>query len=221
MRRCALRVPSGAAVLAGLLSCAAGLSAWADTISFTHEDFTLTPVFNNVTSFSFSIDVAGTLAPGAYVNPTLNGVQYAVVGVLTDDTPSGFPGFNLQRTIGGAEFYAQGSSLEFVIAAGANLADGVQITEFVSFTFNGREVDTGRYHPALLAFSQDGSGSIRNSNNFGGINVTTNQLVDVDFGEEYIVDLAFVPTLVPVPVPAVGWVLWPMLGLLGWMRRRR
>ena len=70
----------------------------------------------------------------------------------------------------------------------------------IVFEFNGREVGTGRYHPALVQLNADGTGRIQNSNNFGGINPGSGELVDVDFGEEYITDLTFSPatlTLIP------------------------
>ena len=204
--------------LVAVLLCSKVVPVLADTISFTHEDFLLTSVFNDVTEFSFSIEIDGTLAPGSYSNPALLGVQYSVLGVLTENTPSGFPGFNLQRTIGGEAFYTQGSSLDFVISASANLSDGVQITEFVEFNFDGREEGTGRYHPPLLVFAQDGTGSIRNSNNTGGINPGSGQEVNVGFGEEYIVDLSFESTI--IPVPAAAWLFGSALGLLGWLRSR-
>jgi len=205
-------------VLAVTWLLAVSLPAWSDTITFSDDDFSLTPVFNDVTSFAFSIEVAGTLTAGSYINPTLTGIQYLVQGVLSEVTPSGFPGFLLERTIGGAEFYAQGSSLSFIIAAWADLSDGVQITEFAEFTFNGREVNTGRYHPPLLVFDQTGTGSIRNSDNSGGINPGSGEEVNVDFGAEYIVDLSFTPAV--VPIPAAAWLFGSALGLLVWLRRK-
>jgi hypothetical protein len=207
-----------------LINCLSGLlivtasNALADTISFSHDDFTLTPVFNSLTAFNFSIEVDGALAPGSYTNPVLLGVDYSVNGVLTEATPSGFPSFNLVRTIGGSEIYLQGSSLEFVISAAADFSDGLQITEFETFIFDGREVDTGRYHPALLQFGQNGTDSIRNSNNSGGINPGSGEVVNVDFGDEYIVDLSFQPAL--VPIPATFWLFGSAIGLLGWLRLR-
>ena len=180
-------------------------SAW--ELSFEDADFARSPQFSNVTTFTFRIEIAGALQPGSYSNPALQGVQYNVFGQLAPGTPSGFPGFDLQRTIGGAEFYAQGSSLEFEIAANADLSDGLQLSELAGpdpvLVFNGREVNTGRYHPALLQLNSDGTGSIRNSNNSGGVNPATNQVVDVDFGEEYITNLSFDPTALQIG-PAVA-----------------
>ena len=68
----------------------------------------MNPTFNNVQTFSFSIDIAAPLAVGAsYVDPVLNGVSYNVFGVLNDLTPSGLGAFNLVRLITGPDFYAQ------------------------------------------------------------------------------------------------------------------
>lgn len=203
---------AAALVLAGLL--AAPLTH-AFVITFSHTDFTTTPTFSNAQTFAFHIDVAGPLAPGVYLNPGLNAVEYSVFGTLAPGTPSGFPAFNLVRSIGGAEFYTQGSSLAFEIAAGANLADGLQVAELTGagtvFEFNGREVGTGRYHPPVLRLEAGGGGSIRNSNNTGGMNPSTMAVVDVDFGEEYVTLLAYDPQLtIAAPVPLPG-----ALALLG------
>ena len=117
-------------------------------------------------------------------------------GFLTT-TPSGFPAFSLERTIAGDEFYDQGSSLEFEIQWGADLSDGLQVSELAGtgtvFRFNGREVDTGRYHRSLVELNADGTGRILNSNNTGGINPGSLRVVDVDFGEEYATELTFDP----------------------------
>ena len=59
----------------------------------------------------------------------------------------------------------------------------------IVFSFNGREVGNGRFHPALLQLNADGSGTIQNSNNI----VTEVPLQQVAFGEEYITDLQFDP----------------------------
>ncbi len=102
------------------------------------------------------------------------------------------------------------------------LTDGVQIAELVGtnivFTFNGREVGNGRFHPALLELDADGTGRIQNSNNV----IVENPLQEVDFGEEYITDLMFDPgntTLIaaapvpPVPNRGGGGGAWSPLGM--------
>ena len=213
--------------------CMGVTPAQAFVISFEAADFGVNPTFSNVQNFSFSIDIAGPLTAGAsYINPVLNGVNYQVFGTL-GTTPSGFPGFNLVRAIGGAEFYSQGSSLTFGVSAFADLSDGLQVSELVGvdpvFLFDGREVGTGRYHPALFQLNADGTGSIRNSNNMGGINPGSGQVVNVGFGDEYITELSFNAnelTLAPaqttaIPEPSTGL---PLLALgflgLGVMARR-
>jgi hypothetical protein len=122
---------------------------------------------------------------------------------LEPGTPSGFPAFALERDIDGSEFYAQGSSLSFNISASANLTDGLQMSELDGsgsvFVFNGREVDTGRYHPSLFELNAGGSGLIRNSNNMGGINPGSNEEVNVQIGEEYVTELMFSPSLTIAP----------------------
>lgn len=200
-------------------------------ISFDHTDFGMTPVFNRLRDFDFTIDIAGAIVPGrTYMNPVLNSVNYNVFGILdTDPTPSGFPAFDLRRTITGSEFYAQGSSLSFSVSAAADLSDGLQANELVGtdpvFIFNGREVGTGRYHPALLQLNADGTGSIRNSNNMGGVNPGSNMVVEVDFGDEYIVNLSFTPSAltlatVTIPEPASAG-FCAVVGLVVALRRRR
>lgn len=205
-----------------------GGSANAAIVTFEASDFGLNPTFSNVRSFSFMIDIADPISPGAnLVNPTLNSVQYNVFGTLVAGTPSGFPAFDLQRTITGADFYSQGSSFSMRIASTADLSDGLQVSELVGtdsvFEFNGREVGTGRYHPALIQLNSDGTGSIRNSNNSGGINPSSNKEVDVDFGEEYITQLTFNPsalTIIAVPEPCMAGVLM-IGGAMVVLRRRR
>ncbi|MGF1525908.1 MAG: hypothetical protein ACFCBW_03820 [Candidatus Competibacterales bacterium] len=208
-------------------------SSSAAMIGLDQDDFTLNPTFNEITSFDFSIDLDVALVPGTdYSDPDLSGVEYSVNGVLTEDTPSGFPAFALQRTIGGTEFYSQGSSLAFAIDPSADFSDGLQVSELLGttdvFLFNGREVNTGRYHPPLLQLNSDGTGLLRNSNNQGGINPSTGEEVDVEIGEEYIIELSFdaaALTLIaaddlvtPVPLPAPGLLL--MTGLWALARRR-
>jgi len=208
------------------------LSSHAFLLEFTASDFVRTTVFSEVTTFDFVIDVDGPLASGVYDNPSINFVDYEVNGSLAPGTPSGFPAFALKRpengqVLSGAEFYAQGSSLNFEISATADLSDGLQVSELVGtdrvFVFNGREIDTGRYHPALFELNSDGSGRIQNSNNQSVVlNPATNQAVNVNFGDEYITDLSFDPAQLtlaaPVPVP-------PAIVLLGscalFLARRR
>ena len=198
-------------------------------ITFGIDDFTTTPIFNSLNTFDFSIGIDEPLvAGGVYSDPDLSIIDYDIFGVLTEDTPSGFPAFNLERTIIGDEFYTQGSSLNFEISSSADLSDGLQASELVAdgngriFEFNGREVGTGRYHPALFELFADGTGRIQNSNNTGGVNPGNGLVVDVDFGEEYIVDLEFTPSslLLAVPEPS-SVVLLAGLGLVGLVRRRR
>lgn len=179
-------------------------------LRFTNEDFGTSTVFNNTQQFSFEIRIDDTLRTGVYSNPTLIDVNYTVRGNLPQSTPSGFAAFLLQRDITGADFYNQGSSLNFEVASDADLSDGLQFSELVSgspaFVLNAREVGTGRYHPPLIELNSDGTGRIQNSNNQGGVNPGNNQVVDVTFGEEYITDLTFTPenfTLIAaVPEPS-------------------
>lgn len=128
-------------------------------------------MFSDV-DFNIRIDIDAPLAPG---------------------TPSGFPAFVLQRTMTVAEIHTQGGSLRFEIEPAAVLDDGVRAAELVGngfvLRFDGREVDNGRFHPALLELDAKGTGRIHNSNNAP----TLNPLVEVDFGEEYITDLVSDP----------------------------
>ncbi|MEM6810576.1 MAG: hypothetical protein AAGA41_08185 [Pseudomonadota bacterium] len=180
-----------------LLLCALAFAANAHaqefTLSISSNDFVATPVFSDVTTFDFEVVVEGDLAPGAYNNPQLVSVTYSVSGDLVSGTPSGFPSFALLREIDGADFYAQGSLLIFEVADTAVLSDGLQVAELVGgslvFTFNGREIGNGRFHPALFQLNADGTGRIQNSNNV----VQEVPLIEVGFGEEYVTDLAFDP----------------------------
>lgn len=161
-------------------------------LAFSSDDFVVTPVYNDVAQFTFDIEINTPLAPGIYVNPDITNVLYRVSGDLMN-TPSGFPAFALERDITGDEFYSQGSSLNFEIRADAILDDGVQLAELagsgVAFTFNGKEIGNGRFHPALLELNADGTGMIRNSDNI----IIEDPFQQVDFGEEYITDLEFDP----------------------------
>jgi hypothetical protein len=181
------------------------LLTMADTMEFEAADFSLNPTFSDVQTFHFSIVIATPLMPGeSYTNPELSEVVYTVSGSL-DDTPSGFPSFGLARTIAGAEFYNQGSSLEFEIDASADLSDGLQVSELVGdglvFLLNAREVDTGRYHPPWFELKSDGTGIIQNSNNQGGVNPGSGEVVNVDFGDEYITEMSFDPASVTLLAP--------------------
>jgi len=194
----------------GLCLLLTGSAAQAAIISFSSADFTTTPLFNNVQTFAFSIDLAGPLTPGAtYANPVLNSVDYSVSGVLTDPTPSGFPGFNLVRNIPvGSDFYTQGGSFMFEIAAAADLSDGLQLSELVGagpvFTFNAREVGTPRFHPPIIVLNSNGTGLIQNSNNEP---LLVPPVPPVPPGAEYITDLSFNPatlTIAAAQVPEAG-----------------
>lgn len=185
-----------------LLAGSAGAQSF--TLSVSSDDFVTTPVFSDVTTFDFQVEIQGDLAPGEYTNPPLVSVSYRVSGDLAPGTPSGFPSFALERVIDPADFYAQGSLIIFDISDAAVLSDGVQVAELdgatLVFTFNGREIDNGRFHPALFQLNRDGTGRIENSNNV----VQQNPLIQVAFGEEYITDLTFDPgnlTLFTEPAP--------------------
>jgi len=162
-------------------------TAQTTTLSVSSSDFQVTPTFSEVDFFTIDIEINQPLAVGVYDDPDIVRVTYQVVGDLEPGTPSGFPSFDLQRSITGTEFYAQGSSLSFEVDAAATLADGIQVAELVGngvvLEFDGREVDTPRFHPAILQLNADGTGTLQNSNN------TPNS----DFGEEYITDLSFDP----------------------------
>ncbi|NND54907.1 MAG: hypothetical protein HKN56_08065, partial [Gammaproteobacteria bacterium] len=165
------------------------VSAQTTTLSISSEDLTATPIFNDVDFFTIDIEIDAPLAAGVYSNPDIVQVVYQVTGVLTDPTPSGFSAFDLQRTITGTDFYAQGSSLSFEVDTAAVLSDGVQVAELVGsgvvLEFNGREIGNGRFHPALLQLNADGSGMIQNSNNEPEAGTA------IAFGAEYITDLLF------------------------------
>jgi len=189
-----------------LLCIASGAQARNMILSFSDENFVTTPVFSDVTTFWFDIEIDSDPASGVYTEADIVSVTYQVRGDL-DATPSGFSGFNLERgfagqdgVLTGAAFIAQGSSLSFEISDSAFLDDGVQVDELVPdvegvvLTLDAREVNTGRYHPPIMVLTQAISGSnIQNSNNMGGINPGSGEEVDVDYGEEYITDLAYDP----------------------------
>lgn len=160
-------------------------------LSTTSEQYNVTPIFSDVNNFTINIEIDAPLAAGIYDNPPIISVVYQVLGELAIGTPSEFPAFDLQRSITGAEFYAQGSSLYFEISESADLTDGIQADELLGgveiFTFNAREIDNGRFHPAIFVLNQDSTGRIQNSNNIPMLD----PLLEVDFGSEYITDLSF------------------------------
>jgi len=194
-------------------------------LSLENTNFTTSPTFSSVEDFRFLVDVDEDLALGEFSDPMLNLVDYQVRGTLVSGTPSGFSAFDLMREIDGVDFYAQGSSLWFEVAAGANLSDGLQDDELVPnsegeiFIFNGREIGNGRFHPALFVLNADGTGRIQNSNN-----VPVTGEPEVAFGSEYITDLSFEQgslTLVEGSGGSGGgaspaWLI--ALGLLYWLR---
>lgn len=164
------------------------------TLATSSEDYSVTAVRSDIQSFAFDIELDVPLVAGRrYENPPILSMNYSVVGQLVENTPSGFPGFNLMRELDGEEFYAQGSSLTFEIADSAVLDDGVQIIELageaVVFLFDGREIGTGRFHPARLELRANGVGLLQNSNNQPGDGADST----IAAGSEYIMDLAFDP----------------------------
>jgi hypothetical protein len=177
-------------VLAGL---SGGALAQNMILTTANSDFQISNTFSDVDIFNIRVEIAAPLMVGVYNNPDIINVTYQVMGNLVPGTPSGFPAFNLERSISGTEFYAQGSSLSFEISPTAVLTDGIQVAELVGdgvvLTFNAREIDNGRFHPALFELNADGTGRIQNSNNIH----TLDPLNEVDFGEEYITDLMFDP----------------------------
>jgi hypothetical protein len=182
-------------------------------LSTSNTDYQITNTFSDVDLFTIDIEIDIPLMPGIYTNPTINSVDYRVFGSLAQGTPSGFPSFDLRRSITGAEFYAQGSSLSFEIADTADFSDGIQASELVDngflISFNAREIDNGRFHPALFELMSDGTGRIQNSDNIH----TLDPLLQVNFGDEYITDLMFIPSqltlitqipVIPVPPPPIN-----------------
>jgi hypothetical protein len=68
---------------------------------------------------------------------------------------------------------------------------------------------------------------LQNSNNNGGVNIIANEVVDVQIGEEYIVDLGFssrsltLAEATAVPEPATGLSLGAALVLTAILIRRK
>ena len=183
-------------------------------------------VYSSVTHFSISIEVLGPLASGAFVNPELGDIEFLVQGTLDLMTPArtanpAFTGFAVADlpSLSGQDFYDLGNSLHFEVAAGVDLTDGLQVSELVGtglvFEFDGHELGTGRYHPPILQLFSDGTGSLRNSNNTGGINPFTNVEVNATIGDEYIAELTFNPPSMVLVTPEPGTALLLGLGLAG------
>ena len=219
------RYLSGAITIAMLAVLSSNVAKADFTIAFDQDDFDVNPVFSNVGTFSFEILVSEVFEIGVYDNPSISLIDYRVSGSLEPGTPSGFPGFALVRILDGNEFYAQGSSLSFEIAANADLSDGLQVSELVGtdmvFVFNGRENGTGRFHPSLFVLNSDGTGLLQNSNNSGA---GPNMDIDVDFGEEYITELTFSPgnlTIATNTIPEPSSLFILMCGCLAGLVRRR
>ena len=196
-------------------------------IEFSNTDFVINPNVNRLRDFDFRLEVADDLVAGLlYEDPPITSVQYSIFGILdTDPTPSEFPAFDLQRgPLLNAEFYGQGSSFDIEIMAGADLTDGIQLAELTTFVFNGRVINTGRYHPTLIQLFSDGTGSIQNSNNTGGVNPGNGLVVDVDFAEEYHVDLTAstsltISTPAAIPEPSVSFLI--VIGASASLMRRK
>ncbi|MGI9204367.1 MAG: hypothetical protein ACR2Q3_10180 [Woeseiaceae bacterium] len=215
MRRCTSLI-----VLVFLIAPA--VAAQTMTFSTNQSDYQLTNVFSDVDLFDITVIIDAPLAAGIYVNPDIVSVNYTVNGALVPGTPSGFPAFALQRSMTGEEFYAQGSSLSFQISTAAVLSDGVQIEELVGtgivLTYNAKEVGNGRFHPALLELSANGTGRIQNADNI----ISENPFQQIDFGEEYVNDLMFDPGNTTVITGAVrsssrgssGAISWIYTGVL-------
>lgn len=200
------------------------------TLSLDSQDFGIASVFNDVSSFRFTIAVDEDLVPGTtYVNPTLASVHYTVNGVLNDPTPSMFPGFALVRTVSGAEFYSLSpdAMLSFSVDGGADLSDGLQFNELSGtgtvFALNAREFNQspGRYHPPILTLDADGTGRLVNANNQSTVpNPSNGLLVNVDVGQEYDVALSFSTGLTIVPEPNAILLMLSVSGVF-FVRRSR
>lgn len=185
------------------------------TVTLDSADFATTSVFNDVASFSFELVIdAPLVAGGVYSELSVTSVDYTVFGVLTEDTPSMFPQFNLTRTMTGAEFagLSPESGLSFAIDAGADLSDGLQLSELAGagtvFDLNLREFNQtpGRYHPPIFTLDSDGTGRLVNADNKSDSPnppppMGSGLFVDVAVGDEYDVALTFDASAVAIAVP--------------------
>lgn len=119
-------------------------SSFGSVVSFSDQDFTVTPSYSSVSTFNMQLDLTAPLSIGsAYADPSLSNIQYGVNGSLEQGTPSGFPAFTFQlnhrfagsNTITGDQFYAlntsatAGETLAFNVSASADLSNGLQLDE--------------------------------------------------------------------------------------------
>lgn len=205
------------------------------------QNGSVTPAFSGVTNFEIMIDFAGPVVAGmSYDNSAIQEVRYRVNGSLAPGTPSGFTAFNLNRlglpegTISPQNWISQGSSIFFEVATSADLADGLSLDELIAdstgtlLRIDAREferLDVSRYHPPHVVLNSNGTGLFQNSNNSSGntstVNPGTGLPVNVDFGDEYITNLAFTPSGVLLVVPEPGTGLMLALGLAGLAAARR
>ena len=211
------------------------------TLQINSDDFGITSVFNDITSFNFEFQLTDNLVAGeTYDNPAINQVAYEVFGNLPMATPSGFSGFTLTRGYSGTEFYDQSpeSGLSFSVDVSADLSDGLQYSELVGIgaadvlNFNTRELNQnpGRYHPPELVLRADGTGQLQNAANASTFSnppppMGSGMMIPDDFaaGDEYIVDLSFSPaaTLATIAVPSPSSFFLLSLIATGVVCRRR
>jgi hypothetical protein len=191
-----------------------------------------TNAFSFVTNFMISIEVLGPLRSGSFVDPPLGDIEFLIQGTLDPSTPArtanpAFTNFAVSdfAFLSGQEFYDLGNALHFEIAAGADLSDGLQVSELVGtglvFEFDGRELGTGRYHPPIFQLSSDGTGLLRNSNNTGGINPITGVEVNATVGDEYVTELGFTPSTLTIALSEPSAGLLPALGIAALCARLR
>ncbi|GMG84683.1 hypothetical protein LNKW23_38990 [Paralimibaculum aggregatum] len=161
MRRTARLSGLRAALAAGLIALAAPAGAGTLTFSDPWGDpgvvITGTPV-GAVLDFDFEVSLRVPLLPGtAYSDPAIAVIEYNVSRFLDHGNPSGFLEFLLQSEdinmgapVGGAQFYGNGGGLDFIIAAGADLSDGLQASELETLPDLGYDNLIDLSNPAIL-----------------------------------------------------------------------